>query len=194
MPKESTPNNPDPRKDPYKFIEKIEVKEGIPIREVRYIHIDNSSVWREALEKILGSKLGMEHKLGEASSIDSAVSLIKNIAAKREKLDLIIIEEGILTEDEIPGKFYGASPTIEFVKQFELLAAAESMKKFLERTKIVVFGPKAYPSSIAAFDELQKKFPRVIAFVAKMPDLEEIASHFLKALEDAKVVEKKKKA
>lgn len=162
--------------------ENRESQEQLLIKDVKYVHVEDDTLhWQSEVQKQLENNLGMKNRLGAAQSVQSAVALIQGLIQKKERLDLIVLDQEFpYADDEIPD----AINSRDFIQQFQALAKAEENKESLGKTVIVMLSGTADQGYIK---EMQGISDRVIGLVSKGRKGEESAA-LKKILEEAGVV------
>ena len=153
------------------------------MKDVKYVHVEDTPMWRGIVEEDLKANLGTENKLGDAASLASAVSLIEELARQGVKIDLIILDQSFPVAD---GGSEDTNSSREFVKRFKLLTETEDNKKSLEKTVIVMLSATADQGFIA---EMQTISGRVIGLISKK-NMEDLFLELKKILEDKGIVKK----
>lgn len=160
-----------------------EAKEFKDWNEVSYFHVDDSQQVQVNAKKALSDSLGIEHRLGVATSAPEALRDIEALAEQNQPINVIVLDQCffLYEGDEIDDP----SACRSFLEGLAPLLEKPETKDALKNTVVVMYSGTA---DTKFFAEMQKICPRVKALADKGQGGDRMAATVATQLADAGIV------
>lgn len=141
-----------------------DLKERPKIEDLQWVHIEDDPRVPDEVTSKLKTGLNMRESLGSAESVEGGINLIRSLAERGVRLDLIISDQEFPTKDD--GPIDPSSGCRQFLRRFEELKTDPLCRDALSETKVVIY-------SSGSMSEGLDQYNFIIGNIAKGPRYEE---------------------
>lgn len=138
------------------------LKERPKIEDIQWMNIDDDLRISNQVDSQLRNGLNMKESLGSARSVEGGINLVRSLAEKKVRVDLIILDQEFFTRDN--SHIGDPSSYRRFLYKFRELKIDPSYRDTLGETKVVMYSGTFDPKSLGL---LQQEYDFVVGSISK---------------------------